>query len=70
MINDSTSEVKLNTANLPNEDVDVCVKKPKRVLYFSDGILEEFTDEEETDNPSQPELQVNEVIAIFVLIKQ
>lgn len=46
------------------EKVAIRVKSPSRVLHFSDGIIEEFSDEEvDQVNPS-PELDVDEVFLL------
>lgn len=56
------------TINTPNE-IELQLKRPKRTLHFSDGIIEEFTDEEDEvddgagDAPSK--LDVDEVIHNF-----
>lgn len=55
--------------NNSGEEISVSVKRPKKVLHFSDGIMEEFTDEEtdSTDSPMQKSnnLQVDEVFLCF-----
>lgn len=39
----------------------ICVKVPRKVLHFSDGILEEFSDDE-VDSDNAPQKQENAVI--------
>lgn len=45
------------------QDSTICVKKPKKVLHFSDGVLEYFDDDEddETKHKGKAEAEVNEV---------
>lgn len=45
-----------------NSDVNLSIKKPKRVLHFSDGILEEFSDTE--DEVDQNKNKVLEVLSV------
>lgn len=40
------------------------VKEPKRILHFSDGILEEYSTDEEDSTPKQEEL-VDPVSLLF-----
>lgn len=40
--------IQLNTA-----ESTVPIKKPKRVLHFSDGTLEEFSDSDSDDSPTE-----------------
>lgn len=35
------------------------LKKPRRVLHFSDGILEEYSTDEEDDEPKKNQEQTN-----------
>lgn len=42
-----------------SEDIEIKVKTPKRVLHFSDGVLEEYSDD---DDGSTPPLQQNTVV--------
>lgn len=59
-INPITSTV---TEKVPQDSIEIPVKVPKKILHFSDGILEEFSDEDETDNAEKPNpiYDVNEV---------
>ncbi|XP_055716734.1 uncharacterized protein LOC129810347 [Phlebotomus papatasi] len=45
-----------------NSDVNLSIKKPKRVLHFSDGILEEFSDTE--DEVDQNKNKVLDVLSV------
>lgn len=52
-----------STVTEKQDNTEIPVKLPKKILHFSDGILEEFSDEDETDNEEKPNpiYDVNEV---------
>lgn len=45
----------------PTTATSVRVKPPKRILHFSDGILEEYSSDDEIDGPSNQNKQNDEV---------
>lgn len=45
----------------PTQITSVRVKAPKRILHFSDGILEEYSSDDEIDGPSKQSKQSDEV---------
>jgi len=49
----------------PNESV-VTLKKPHRVLHFSDGTYEENSDEDEVDTESKKETVMVDPVSLFV----
>ena len=62
-----------NSVNNTTEDTDISVKmkEPKKIVYFSDGIIEEFSDDNEDtdeadggcgDGTKKQDLIVDEVI--------
>lgn len=54
-------EEECKTTNPAGNNAPIRVKVPKRVLHFSDGILEEFSDDE-VDNDNAPEKPENAVV--------
>lgn len=52
---------KLSEMEQPTQITSVRVKAPKRILHFSDGILEEYSSDDETDGPVNHNKQSDEV---------
>lgn len=51
---------KLSEMEQPTQITSVRVKAPKRILHFSDGILEEYSSDDEIDGPSNQNKQSDE----------
>lgn len=61
----SNMEDKCSANGDQNDTVQrVNVKVPKRILHFSDGTLEEFSDDDETDNTPQGEKTVVDPVGL------
>lgn len=65
---------KLEGLTLQEDEISVKVKRPKRVLHFSDGVIEEYSTDEETEDKDVVDCDdsnnkvVDEVISIFLCI--
>lgn len=46
---------------------NIRVRVPKRILHFSDGILEEYSDDE-TDNPQPKQDQIVDPVSILTFL--
>lgn len=44
---------KMDSQNNKEHELEVVIKKPKRVLHCSDGIYEEYSDDEDTQEPQE-----------------
>lgn len=51
-----------NTNGGDGESANIKVKVPKRVLHFSDGVLEEYSDDEVDSTPPNEENESSQVI--------
>lgn len=45
-------------------------KKPKRVLKFSDGVLEEYSSEDEVDNCPKKQIATIDPVSTFIFLFQ
>lgn len=65
---------KLEGLTLEEDEISVKVKRPKRVLHFSDGVIEEYSTDEEKEEKDVVDCDdsnnkvVDEVISIFLCV--
>lgn len=52
---------KLSEMEQQQSPTQIRIKAPKRILHFSDGILEEYSSDDEVDGPSNQNKQSDEV---------
>lgn len=50
-----------NEIELKDSETSVCMKKPKRILHFSDGVLEEYSESETDEQPTVTDSVVSTV---------
>lgn len=55
-------EPSIETSAAANGDVALRVKQPKRILHFSDGTVEEFSDDEPDGTAIESSQEIDEVI--------
>lgn len=55
------SKVESDSNSCGTSTTSVRVKTPKRILHFSDGTLEEYSSDDETDNVATNEKQIDVV---------
>jgi len=53
---------------MSSESVECSIKTPKRILHFSDGVLEEYSDEEDTGSDIENNSQMQLVVKSWPLI--
>ncbi|GAB0088621.1 uncharacterized protein DMENIID0001_030780 [Sergentomyia squamirostris] len=57
----SSREMQVEPQNGCDNDVNLNIKKPSRVLHFSDGILEEFSESEDEVDHNKNQMQLSPV---------